>query len=39
MYSYSPDNQYVSTKHDENMHEIRVLKLSKSMSDTVKHTV
>ena len=39
MYSYSPDSQYVSTKHNEYMHEIRVLKLSKSMSDIVKHTV
>ena len=36
---YSSDYQFVSAKYSENVHEIHVLKLSKSMFEIVKHTL
>jgi len=39
MHLYSSDYQLVSTNYSENVHEIHVLKLSKSVFDNLKHTL
>ena len=39
VHPYSSDYQFVSAKYSENVHEIHVLKLSKSMFEIVKHTL
>ena len=39
VHPYSSDYQLVSAKYSKNVHEIHVLKLSKSMFEIVKHTL